>query len=125
MSNIVDRAAIMAAPPQTPTEQVGPSITPRNILNYVALGGIMWFGGKAASWAWDYIGLDKKPKRKKMWAPPEEPEAIEEEEPEAPSPFAAVEEENPGEDEDEPDEDEDEPDEDEPDEDEEEPDEDE
>jgi hypothetical protein len=88
MSNLVNRAAIMAPPPGLGLGQqqpVVPGTTPINaatVGNLVLVGGIMWVGGKAAAYAWDALGMDAKPTKKKKRTKPvsDEPEAVEDEE---------------------------------------------
>lgn len=87
MSNLVNQAAIMAPPPNAPSQAGAapngvPSFTLQSIASYVAMGGIFWIGGKAAASLWSYLGLDKKPKRRSRaeWLAHEASETEEEEE---------------------------------------------
>jgi hypothetical protein len=84
VSNIVDQAAIMAPPPvgdRASSSGLSETFKPANIVNLILVGGIMWIGGKAASYLWSYLGLDEKPKRKRSRIAEEEPEELEEYEP--------------------------------------------
>jgi hypothetical protein len=103
MSDLIDRAAIMAGPPQAPPQGAPPVIdlSPGALGRLAFMGGIMWVGGKLASHLWSALGLDKKPRKKRRIASEDlgEPEAIDEPEEDEPEEDEDDSEEDPGEDE--------------------------